>query len=200
MSDMFNQKESDMVDVSTCTTLELLTLLLGEGEAREIYPAPLDQLFNGNLPNQNVALKLSATRELVARYLKEEMKKGLAMSTPQMVRDYLRLLLRGEEREIFLVIFLDGQHRLIAAEKLFYGTLGQAAIYPREVVKRALVHNAGTVIFAHNHPSGIAEPSQADQKLTESLTRALALIDVKVLDHFVVGDSQTTSFVERGLL
>jgi DNA repair protein RadC len=116
------------------------------------------------------------------------------------VRDYLQLLLGGRHQEVFLVLFLDTQHRVIASEELFHGTLNQTSVYPREVVKRALAHNAAAVILAHNHPSGVAEPSQSDQLLTSALKQALSLVDVRVLDHFVVAVGQTLSFAEKGLL
>lgn len=125
---------------------------------------------------------------------------GHALSAPSAVRDYLRLTLAGKEHEVFTVLFLDAQHRLIAAEEMFRGTLTQTSVYPREVVKAALAHNACCVIFAHNHPSGIAEPSRADEALTIALKKALALVDVRVMDHFVVGNDCAVSFAEKGLL
>lgn len=122
------------------------------------------------------------------------------LASPAIVREALRCRLATREREAFLVLLLDAQHRLLATEELFQGTLQQTAVFPREVVKCALRYNAAAVIFAHNHPSGVAEPSQADQCLTETLKRALATVDVKVLDHFVVGSGAVLSFAERGLL
>jgi DNA repair protein RadC len=110
------------------------------------------------------------------------------------------LLLGGRQQEVFVVLFLDTQHRLIAAEELFHGTLTQTSVYPREVVKRALMHNAAAVLLANNHPSGLAEPSQADQLLTNALKQALALVDVRALDHFIIGDESALSFAERGLI
>jgi DNA repair protein RadC len=124
----------------------------------------------------------------------------VALNSPQAVRDYLRLRLADLEWEVFVVLFLDAQNRLIACEELFRGTLTQTSVYPREVVKAVLKHNAAAVIFAHNHPSGVAEPSRADELLTQTLKQALALIECKVLDHFVVAGEKTTSFAERGLL
>jgi DNA repair protein RadC len=109
-------------------------------------------------------------------------------------------LLSGRQQEVFLVLFLDTQHRVIAPEELFHGTLGQTSVYPREVVKRALAHNAAAVILAHNHPSGVAEPSQSDRLLTDALKQALAMVDVRMLDHFVVAGATTLSFAEKGLL
>jgi DNA repair protein RadC len=145
-------------------------------------------------------VQLQAIREMSLRGLKEELQRGDALNSPRAVRDYLQLLLGGRQQEVFLVLFLDTLHRVIASEELFQGTLSQTSVYPREVVKRALAHNAAAVILAHNHPSGVAEPSQADQLLTSALKQALAMVDVRVLDHFVVAVGQTLSFAEKGLL
>jgi DNA repair protein RadC len=144
--------------------------------------------------------QLKAALELARRALKEEISSRDALSSPRAVRDYLRLTLAGREQEVFAVLLLDAQHRVIACEELFQGTLTQTSVYPREVVKCALKHNAAAVIFAHNHPSGIAEPSHADEILTRSLKSALALVDIQVLDHFIVAGARTMSFAERGLL
>ena len=144
--------------------------------------------------------QLQAVMEMARRALEEKLKSGDAMSSPKSVRDYLRLSLQGKKHEVFVAIFLDAQNRTIATEELFKGTLTQTSVYPREVVKRALYHNSAAIIFAHNHPSGVAEPSQADEILTQSLKQALALIDVKVLDHFIVGAGTAMSFAERGLI
>jgi len=126
--------------------------------------------------------------------------KRASLNSPTLVRDYLQLTLADKEHEVFVCVFLDAQHRVIALEEMFRGTLTQTSVYPREVVKRALHHNCASVIFAHNHPSGVAEPSRADEALTVALKQALALVDVKVLDHFIVAGNQTLSFAERGLL
>ncbi len=144
--------------------------------------------------------QLQAALELARRALKEEISSRDALSSPRAVRDYLRLALAGREQEVFVVLLLDAQHRVRASEELFRGTLTQTSVYPREVVKCALKHNAAAVIFAHNHPSGVAEPSHADEILTRSLKAALALVDIQVLDHFIVAGSRTMSFAERGLL
>lgn len=149
------------------------------------------------------ALESGEADALVAgalRVLEERARYGDALASPAAVRDWLRLRLAAEERELFACAFLDAQHRVIEFEVLFQGTLTQTSVFPREVVKAALRHNAAAVIFAHNHPSGVAEPSQADQILTETLSRALALVDVKVADHFVVAVGASCSFAERGLL
>ncbi len=144
--------------------------------------------------------QLQAAIELARRVLKEEISSRDALSSPRAVRDYLRLALAGREQEVFVVLLLDAQHRVTASEELFRGTLTQTSVYPREVVKCALKHNAAAVIFAHNHPSGVAEPSHADEILTRSLKAALALVDIQVLDHFIVAGPRTMSFAERGLL
>ena len=145
-------------------------------------------------------VQLQAVLEMAKRALGEKLKQGVALNSPQAVRDYLRLRLHGLAHEVFVGVFLDAQNRVLAVEDLFSGTLMQTSVYPREVVKRALHHNAAAIIFAHNHPSGVAEPSRADEMLTANLKRALALVDVKVLDHFVVGADSTLSFAERGIL
>ncbi len=134
------------------------------------------------------------------RILEARIKVGPPLASPEAVRDYLRLLLHDRPHEVFVCVFLDAQHRVIACDELFRGTLGQTSVYPREVVKGALSHNAAAVIFAHNHPSGVAEPSRADELLTRTLKQALALVDIRVLDHFVVAGSGAVSFAERGLL
>jgi DNA repair protein RadC len=134
------------------------------------------------------------------RVLSQRVRRGATMSSPQAVKDYLRLQIGVLEHEVFTVIFLDAQHRLIALKEMFRGTVTQTSVYPREVVKEALAVNAAAVIFAHNHPSGAADPSRADEFLTQSLKTALALVDVRVLDHLVVAGADVVSFSERGLL
>jgi len=138
--------------------------------------------------------------EMTRRALSEEMCERDAMTSPRAVRDYLQLSLGGRPHEVFVTLFLDAQNRLLGCEELFRGTLTQTSVYPREVVKTALRYNAAAVIFAHNHPSGVAEPSRADELLTQTLKQALALVEIKTLDHFIVAGSQTVSFAERGLL
>ncbi len=144
--------------------------------------------------------QLQAVMEMARRALREQIAHGSALNSAAAARDYLRLKLAGLPHEIFVAVFLDAQHRVLAIEDLFRGTLTQTSVYPREVVKRALDHNAGAVIFAHNHPSGVAEPSHADEALTQALKQALALIDVRVLDHFIVAGNGMLSLAERGLL
>jgi DNA repair protein RadC len=145
-------------------------------------------------------VQLQAVLEMARRALREKLDRGSALSSPQAVRDYLRLKLQDRPHEVFVGVFLDAQNRVLAVEEMFRGTLTQTSVYPREVVKRALAHNAAALIFAHNHPSGIAEPSRSDESLTQALKQALALVDVKVLDHFVIGTGAAMSFAERGLL
>ncbi len=143
----------------------------------------------------------SRTLERAARILEKHTVRGRnAMTSPQAVRDYLRTRLACLPHEVFACLFLDSQHRVIACDVLFRGTLAQTSVYPREVVKAALARNAAAVIFAHNHPSGVAEPSRADELLTVSLKQALALVDIRALDHFIVAGSQVLSFAERGIL
>lgn len=144
--------------------------------------------------------QLQAVLEMARRHLSSAMKTGDLLTSPQLVRDYLQAQLRHRHHEVFVVLFLDNQNRLLAYEEMFRGTIDGANVYPREVVKQALARNAAAVIFAHNHPSGIAEPSQADQRITQRLSAALHLVDVRVVDHMVVGDSEVVSFAERGLL
>lgn len=147
------------------------------------------------------AAQLKASFELARRALMQEMQHGNVLTSPGQVRDWLRLKLASRPQEIFMALWLDAQNRLLQAEELFTGTLTQTAVYPREVVKSALAHNAAAVILAHNHPSGTAEPSRADEMLTHALKEALATVDVKLLDHFIVAGNQTPlSFAERGLL
>jgi DNA repair protein RadC len=144
--------------------------------------------------------ELKAMVEFVRRALLCDVAARDALSSPEAVRDYLRLTMAPLPYEAFLVIFLDSQNRLLAARELFRGTLAQTSVYPREVVKAALEHNAAAVILAHNHPSGVAEPSRADELLTQSLKQALALVDIRTLDHFIVAGARVVSFAERGLI
>ncbi len=138
--------------------------------------------------------------ERARKILLRRMQQGTYLSNPGEVKDYLRLQVGHLEHEVFGCLFLNNQHAVIAAEEMFRGTIDGASVYPREVVKRALELNAAAVIFYHNHPSGVSEPSQADQRLTQRLKAALGTVDIRVLDHFVVGSAEALSFTERGLL
>lgn len=175
-------------------------LLTEFGSLNGVFNAGRAELTAVNGMGDSKYAQLQAIFEMSRRALAEQMRQRDALASPQAVRDYLRLKLGGLTREVFLVLFLDAQNRVVASEELFSGTLTQTSVYPREVVKRALHHNAAAVILAHNHPSGMAEPSRADEMLTRALKDALALVDVRVLDHFVVAGNNALSFAERGLL
>jgi DNA repair protein RadC len=144
--------------------------------------------------------QLQAVLEMARRHLKETLRRESALTSPDLTRRYLTSHLRGYGHEVFGCLFLDNQHRVIEFEELFQGTIDGASVYPREVVKKALAFNAAAVIFAHNHPSGVAEPSEADKHITARLKQALNLIDIRVLDHFIVGDGDAFSFAEHGLI
>lgn len=162
----------------------------------DMFPSPAS-------PHQEAGLSpyaqstLRRALNILERQLREP---GMAFTSTSATRDWLRLQLAGEEREVFMVLFLDNQNRLIAHAILFTGTVSHTEVHPREVVKAALKHNAAAVIVAHNHPSGLAEPSQADRSLTERLKQAMELIEIRLLDHLVVGGMEITSFAERGWL
>lgn len=145
-------------------------------------------------------VQLQAVMELARRYLAETLRRGDAIQSVADTRRYLTARMRHHAHEVFAVLFLDNKHRVIHFEELFFGTIDSSSVHPRQIVKRALYHNAAAAIAAHNHPSGIAEPSRADELLTARLKEALALVDVRLLDHIVIGDSQTISLAERGLL
>lgn len=145
-------------------------------------------------------VQLQAVIEMAKRALGEKLVRENVFNSPDAVREYLQLKLRPLQHEVFVGIFLDAQNRLLAAEDLFRGTLTQTSVFPREIVKRALFYNAAAIIFAHNHPSGVAEASKADRELTHALKQALDLVDVRVLDHFVVGADRIFSFTEHQLL
>ncbi len=144
--------------------------------------------------------ELLAVMELARRALSQQLKAAPVFDAPGRVKDFLALQLGGRPQEVFMVLFLDGQNRLLHSEEMFFGTLTQTSVYPREVVRLALRHNAGAVVLAHNHPSGVAEPSRADEFLTQTLKTALRLVDVQVLDHIIVGQGQVVSLAERGLM
>ena len=141
---------------------------------------------------------LQAVLEMSRRHLAETLQRGDAFSAPHHVKTYLLTQLRHQQHEVFSILYLDNRHRLIKYEALFHGSIDQSAVYPREVVKKVIAHNAAAVIFAHNHPSGVAEPSESDIAITQRLKKALALLDVRVLDHFIIGDNQVTSLAESG--
>ncbi|MEE9492127.1 MAG: DNA repair protein RadC [Gammaproteobacteria bacterium] len=151
------------------------------------------------LGNAKYAL-LQAVLEMARRHMQEKLQREDAMNNPEETKRYINARLSCRPSEVFSCLFLDSRNRLIVCEELFQGTIDGASVHPRDVVRRSLFHNAAAVIFAHNHPSGVAEPSQADIRITERLRDALGLIDVRVLDHLIVGDGDTFSFAEQGLL
>ncbi len=168
------------------------------GSLRALFSADLDHFCRHKGLGVAKYVQLQAVLEMTQRYLAETLKRGDALTSPEQTKLYLSGLLRDKQREEFFVLFLDNQHRVICGEPLFQGTIDAASVYPREVVKRALEHNSAALILAHNHPSGVAEPSQSDRRMTRQISDALALVDIRVLDHFVVGDGEIVSFAERG--
>lgn len=144
--------------------------------------------------------QLQAVLEMARRHMAEALRRDSALENPEQVRRYLKSLLRHEPHEVFGCLFLDSKHRVLAFEVLFHGSINAAYVHPRQVVKRALAHNAASLILCHNHPSGVSEPSRADIELTKRLMETLALIDVEVLDHVIIGDGEPLSLVERGLM
>ena len=207
-----------MKEVTHATDVELLAVILGKRRTAEMLlrkaGGSLFALLH-SMPRENgdlfcaegssayagdPVMKLQAARELAARAIGEQLSQRDALTSPSAVRDFLKLRLGGLPHEVFVVILLDAQNRVLAVDEMFRGTLTQTSVYPREVVKVALRANAAAVIFAHNHPSGALQPSQADEHLTRNLKEALALVDVKVLDHFIVAGTGALSFAERGLL
>ena len=191
---------SGLAYIDRLSDIELLAKLIGVRESRRLYQGSLKPLFSAPSSGKAPHEAFVVAKELVRRWLDEELHRDCALTSPGSVRDYLRLCFAGQEHESFVVLFLDAQNRLIDAKELFRGTLTQTSVYPREIVKEALRQNAAAVILSHNHPSGVAEPSRADEVLTANLKQALSLVDVKVLDHFIVAGPSTLSFAERGLL
>ena len=203
---------------SALTDAELLAIFLRTGvagsNAVELAAHLIDQL-GGLRPLLNGSKKqltsisgigpakfaqLSAITELNRRYLREQLASKPVLSNPQSTREYLMALLRDRQREVFLALYLDNRHRVICHEELFLGTIDGAAVYPRVVAGHALKHNAAAIIVAHNHPSGVSEPSSADEAITRRLRDALALLDIRLLDHFVIGEGHPVSLAERGII
>ena len=170
------------------------------GSLNAIFAASEQEISQIHGMGSSKYVQLQAIFEMSRRALNEQLKQQDMLNSPQQVRDYLVLKMGSQHKEVFLVLFLDTQNRLISSEEMFTGTLKETSVYPREVVKRALHFNAAAVILAHNHPTGIAQQSSADELITRELSKALALVDVKVLDHFIVAGNQVLSFSERGLL
>jgi DNA repair protein RadC len=183
------------------TAVDLARQLLAEfGGLRALLESDRDAfLARAGLGPAKYA-QLQAVLAMARRHLWAELTRGEALSSPADSRDYLAVRLRGYDREVFAAVFLDNRHRVLGFEELFRGTIDGTSVHPREVVKRALALNAAALIVAHNHPSGVAEPSRADEAITQRLRDALALVDVRLLDHFVVGDGVPVSLAERGML
>jgi DNA repair protein RadC len=204
--------------VSALTDAELLAILLGTGSGgtpvrdlaeqllagfgglRGLLQAPRCALERQHGLGPAKSCKVLAVLELSRRYLHEMLLRGQPMESPEVTEQYLTSVLRDHPHEVFACLFLDTRHRVIAFEKLFHGTIDGATVYPRVVVEKALHHGAAALIAAHNHPSGISEPSLADQAITRRLKDALALLDIRLLDHFVIGDGRPVSMASRGLL
>ena len=193
--------------IEALSDADLLGLMVGQRTAQRLLKdagGSITTLLNDRMAHYHieskVSNKLKAARELVRRSLREALSKSDYLNSPASVREYLRVVLLGRDYEVFLVLFLDAQNRVIASEEMFRGTLTMTSVYPREIVKRCLYYNCAAAIFAHNHPSGLEVPSHADETLTQALKSALTLVDVKVLDHFIVAGNGILSFAERGLL
>ncbi len=183
------------------TAVDLARELLAEfGSLQALLQADQTRFCRGKGLGRAKYTQLQAVLEMAKRHFIEILQRGDALSSSQATRAYLSAQLRGYSYEVFACLFLDNQHRVIVLEELFRGTIDGASVYPREVVKRALFHNAAAIIFAHNHPSGVNTPSQADKHITNKLQQALMLFDIRVLDHFIIGDGQPYSFSEHGIL
>jgi DNA repair protein RadC len=179
---------------------DLLAELVGPRVAKKLYRGSLASLLMDGDPPDADRRKLIVANEMVRRALREEIARGDAIRSPKAIYDYLKLILAGKQQEVFLLLILDAHYRVLKVEEVFKGTLTQAPVYNRDVVKLAVLHNAAAVVLVHNHPSGDAEPSIADHQKTRILTAALRLVEVVVLDHIVVAGSTYTSFRERGFL
>ena len=182
------------------TAVDLARDILAEsGGLRKLLGANESQFCASKGLGQAKYVQLQAVVEMSRRYLEEHITRGDALNDVNAVRNYLCHQLRGYPYEVFSCLFLDNKHRVIEYEEMFRGTIDSASVHPREVLRRAIDHNAAAVIFAHNHPSGVAEPSQADHRITDKLRDVLSMVDVRVLDHFIIGDD-VVSFAERGYL
>ncbi|MCU7851482.1 MAG: DNA repair protein RadC [Candidatus Thiodiazotropha sp. (ex Monitilora ramsayi)] len=183
------------------TAVDLARSLLNEfGGLRQLLAADQQRFCQGRGLGLAKFAQLQAVLEMSRRYLQEQLIQTDTLSSPQETRRYLQAKLRHYPHEVFSCLFLDNRHRVICFEELFRGTIDGASVHPREVVKRSLEHNAAALILAHNHPSGVAEPSQADRQITAHLKQALALVDIRVLDHIVIGEGEPVSLAERGMI
>ncbi|MCU7796697.1 MAG: DNA repair protein RadC [Candidatus Thiodiazotropha sp. (ex Myrtea spinifera)] len=183
------------------TAVDLARSLLNEfGGLRQLLAADQQRFCQGRGLGLAKFAQLQAVLEMSRRYLQEQLIQTDTLSSPQETRRYLQAKLMHYPHEVFSCLFLDNRHRVICFEELFRGTIDGASVHPREVVKRSLEHNAAALILAHNHPSGVAEPSQADRQITAHLKQALALVDIRVLDHIVIGEGEPVSLAERGMI
>lgn len=184
-----------------CSALQVSARLLSDaGSLRQLLSVDSQQICVSKGVGPAKYARLMASVELGRRYLGQFPRRGMKMKDASAVRELLSSRLRDRERESFVVLFLDNRHRLLHYEEMFHGTIDSASVYPREIVRRAIAHNAAALIIAHNHPSGVAEPSAADQRITEKIQTALKLMEIRLLDHFIVGDTEVVSFTEKGLL
>jgi len=181
-------------------TRQLEKLLQGFGGLRGLHVASYLATGDRKGFDDHLAMQFQLARELVRRQLKQTLQRGISLTSPAMTMEYLQTVLRDRKREIFTCLFLDTRHRVIASEDLFQGSIDGACVYPRIVAERALRLSAAAVIVAHNHPSGVSEPSLADQAITRRLKDALLLLEIRLLDHFVVGDGPPVSMASRGML
>jgi DNA repair protein RadC len=187
--------------VKGCSALDLARRLLEEfGNLTRLFTSPLQECCQHAGLGHAKFVQMQAMLELSRRYMREGLEERDVMSSSELTREYLRARMRHYPHEVFACLYLDNQHRVMRFEELFFGTIDGAAVYPREVVKRCLHHNAAAVIFAHNHPSGVAEPSHADVAITLRLKSALSTIDVRVLDHIIIGSKDVVSLAERGVV
>ena len=181
------------------TAIDLARALLSEfGSIGALLSARQDAFCERKGLGPAKFAQLQAALELTSRYIKEELRANPIFTSPQMVRDYLAVQMRGYQREVFVILLLDSRHQLLDFHELFQGTIDMASVYPREIVKLALQNNAAAVIVAHNHPSGVAEPSQSDIAITKRIKQALALVDIRLLDHFIIGRGAVTSLADSG--
>lgn len=187
--------------VAGCSAVELARNLLGEyGSLKSLFEATEARFCQARGLGPVKYVQLQAVLEMAKRYFWEELEQMPALNSATQAQDYVYMKMRDLPREVFSCLFLNSQNQVICYEEVFYGTINQAPVFPREIAKKALSHNAAAVILAHNHPSGVAEPSSADRAITELICDALNLLDIRVLDHFVVGKSRLYSFAEHGLL
>lgn len=187
------------MDIRSMSSCELLSELIGKDTVKRIYKKSLMKLFQAGIPAPELRPVFIA-RELWERMYLEALQGREIFDSPSAVKDYLAMVYATKPYEVFLVLFLDAQNRLIAAEEMFRGTLTQTSVYPREILMRALDHRAASVVLSHNHPSGSTQPSRSDEALTQTLKAALTLVDVRVLDHVIFAGGEVLSLAERGLI